>query len=216
MNDHGPDPAVKKKSSGVCTACRFLIELCALALIFMAAFSSDSSNSSVVSMYALFLAAVLLLVLLRRLESRVALLGIPLVFMYAYTRIDANRFSIRFSGDASIVVPAAVVVLAIMIYAFITVMLTGGVTNSLHHESALSLIAAVVFVSVMGVVLYFMRCTVYRCDWQELRSVIGNPFVLGMLFIVLRDHLSEPRAVNRFALYGIVFAVAALFMAVIR
>lgn len=216
MNDNEPGPAVGKESSGVCTACRFLIELCALSLIFLAAFSFDSSNSSVVPMYALFLAAVLLLVIMRRLQSPVALLGIPLVFMYAYTRIDANRFSIRFSGDASIAIPVAVVVLAVMIYAFITVMLTGGVTKSLHRESVLSVIIAVVFVSVVGIVLYFTRCTVYRCDWRELRSGIGNPFVLGMLFIVLRDHLSEPRVIGRFALYVVVFMVTALFIAVIR
>jgi hypothetical protein len=133
--------------------------------------------------------------------------------MYAYSLIDSNRFSLHLPGN--IILPVFAVVLAVMFLSFVINLLFGGAVDTFRRIPVRSMIASVAFVAVMGVGLCVAGSTRYRCDWQGLQVGIGNVFVHGMLFVVLVEHLSQPREADRFVWYVIVYSAIVVVAAVI-
>ena len=215
MSGMPEDPTIETKLNKAYSVCPAVMEACALGLLVLAGFSVDLLQSNAIAVYVLFLAAAVVITITGRARSRVATLGFPLFFMYAYAHIDTARLAIRIPGDPPIGVPLAVVILAVMICLFVITLLFGSAGGSIGKEPARSVIAAVVFVSVLSGALYIMDRSGKTSDGRMLRDVIGKAVSQGLIFIIVNDLLSRPGVAERFNRYAMAFSAVAVLVAVV-
>jgi hypothetical protein len=198
------------RPGGVELVYRVVIEVCACALLLLAAVSPDTRTMRIVPFHAAVLVVTATLVVTRRLQSRIALLGLPLVFIYLCARIVTAGPSVPLPGN--VILPVSAILFAVMFLSFVIAMLAGDAVEIFRSEGVRALSATVLAVAVVSLILCALSSLRHRCDWRGIREGIGNAFVSGMLFVVMAEHLSRGRAIARFVWYVLAFTVAVIIV----
>ena len=217
MSDKRKETMSESSRNGVNTAYPVVIEICALVLLILASIFVDASQrEEMMAVNVLFLLAAVAAILTRRVRTRAALMGMPLVFMYAYAHIDSARAAIRIPGGSSqILIPLAVSVLAVMICSFLIMLLFSGSIRSKADAPMHSMIAAAVFVLVLSGALQAINRGMNLSDGGMVRIVISSAIAHGLLFVLLSDLLARPGLAERFSRYVAVYSASAVLFAVI-
>jgi hypothetical protein len=201
-------PGSEGRSDVTETVYRAIIEACACTLLVLAALSGETRAMSALPFHAAVCAVCAALVIARRLQSRIAMLGLPLVFIHLCSRIDTVGLSLRLPGN--VMLPISAILFAVMFLSFVIALLAGEAAEVFRSGAVRALTAAVIAVAVMSPILCALSSLRHRCDWLGVREGVGNAFVSGMLYAVLAEHLSRSRAVVRFGWYVLAFTVVVI------